>query len=485
MDNLNIIYPYDKYHKNYWAGEYSIMSINGDIEKYVISILKKFSKKISFIISVKDSLTDANSYYDDMKKLKPDTIQIVGALCSRNVDFPNILYLPLDDTLFKNGLLKVLSKFTNPSWENKISKVFWRGGTSGGYPSPRTKVTEFLLNNPNADVKLTSCDWNKGLPIPKNHFGDRCNLEKHFKYKYILIIDGNCIASNHEWVFGSGSVPIMITHPENNWWFKEYLKPMENYVPVNYDLSNLTEIIEWLVINDNEAKRIMTNAMNLANSLFSHDGYCHYLKNKITKIVHQQMNINEIYNELCYIPSDINEHLPILKDYASECNTIIECGVRDVVSSYSFALGLKGKIDNKFIMIDVFKSEFVDPFLTLCEKEQINASFITGSDLECELFETDLLFIDTWHIYGQLKRELHRWNSYIKKYIILHDTTTYEWKGEGHWCAEESSELRNMPVDEIIKGIWYAVDEFLETNKEWIIDKRYINNNGLTILKRL
>jgi hypothetical protein len=34
------------------------------------------------------------------------------------------------------------------------------------------------------------------------------------------------------------------------------------------------------------------------------------------------------------------------------------------------------------------------------------------------------------------------------------------------------------------KGLMPAVFEFLETNKEWIVDKEYTNNNGLLILKR-
>ena len=495
MSNLDVVYPSDPHHQNYWAGQYSVMSIRGPIENYVLSVLRAIKLSISFIISVKDGISDENSYNEDMRKLKKTTdIQIVGALCTRNVNFKNILLLPLDDAIFSRGLRSVLSQMRNPPWEQKISKAFWRGGTSGGYPSSRTKAVAILSNHPFADVKLTFGDWNKNMPIPNEHFGDRCDLQKHFMYKYILIIDGNCIASNHQWVFGSGSVPIMITHPDNNYWFKEYLIPMVNYVPIKYDLSDLREKIQWLVANDGKAKMIMNNAMKFSDNFFSSQGQKEHIKNKIFSLVKEKMDIklenkmkSEIdskYLEKCKTPSDINEHLPTLLEYASKCDTIVECGVRDVCSSYSFAKGLKGKENNKFVMIDVHKSKFVEPFLGMCLEDNVNATFVTGSDLECELIETDLLFIDTWHIYGQLKRELARWNNSVKKYIVLHDTTTYEWKGEGHWCAEESSKTRNMPVDEIIKGLWYAVEEFLKENNDWKIEKRYTNNNGLTILAR-
>ena len=39
--------------------------------------------------------------------------------------------------------------------------------------------------------------------------------------------------------------------------------------------------------------------------------------------------------------------------------------------------------------------------------------------------------------------------------------------------------------DEIRKGLKYAIMEFLGEHKEWIIEKELLNNNGLTILKRI
>ena len=50
--------------------------------------------------------------------------------------------------------------------------------------------------------------------------------------------------------------------------------------------------------------------------------------------------MEEKYNSLCNLPSDINEHLPILYKYAKECESIIECGVRKCISSWALAFGL-------------------------------------------------------------------------------------------------------------------------------------------------
>lgn len=194
------------------------------------------------------------------------------------------------------------------------------------------------------------------------------------------------------------------------------------------------------------------------------------------------------YSEHCSKYSDIYEHLPILKEYASKCEHITECGVRSVVSSYAFAEGLKGKPNNKLIQVDLDKSGNVTVFQNECKAEGINTIFYEQSDLECPLEETDLLFIDTWHIYGHLKRELARWHIYAKKYIIMHDTTVDEWEGETirmRMNAEQQSKDSGYSIEEINKGIWPAVEEFLQGHPEWTIEKRYINNNGLTILARV
>lgn len=49
------------------------------------------------------------------------------------------------------------------------------------------------------------------------------------------------------------------------------------------------------------------------------------------------------YSTLCQVKSDINEHLPTLYKYAKECESILELGVRGVVSSWAL---VKGLLDN-------------------------------------------------------------------------------------------------------------------------------------------
>ena len=196
----------------------------------------------------------------------------------------------------------------------------------------------------------------------------------------------------------------------------------------------------------------------------------------------------EGYNYYCNNVSDIYEHLPTLYKYAKQCNHITECGVRSIVSSFAFAYGLCDKSSAKLVQVDPEKDENSDAFILLCNKNNINCVFYQQSDLECPIENTELLFIDTWHVYGQLKRELTQWHSHVSKYIIMHDTTVDEWLGESIRCGvntEEQSRNSGFPIDEIEKGLWPAIEEFLIQYPEWILEKRYTNNNGLTILRRI
>jgi hypothetical protein len=50
---------------------------------------------------------------------------------------------------------------------------------------------------------------------------------------------------------------------------------------------------------------------------------------------------------------------------------------------------------------------------------------------------------------------------------------------------KESIKNTGWSAREITTGLWPAIEEFLENNRnEWTLLARYTNNNGLTILKR-
>ena len=203
------------------------------------------------------------------------------------------------------------------------------------------------------------------------------------------------------------------------------------------------------------------------------------------------MSILGKYVEQANNPSDINEHLPTLREYANQCETILELGVRGCVSSWAFAQGLleNGKQTKHLFCNDLTPCDIKD-LIAKCRTNGIDIKYKWCSDLD-PAFQPgtfDLIFIDTLHVYGQLKRELTKFAPLSRKYIVLHDTTSDGIKGEAirlGMNVNELSKQTKIPQNEITKGLWPAVTEFVQQNPEWTVHKRYTNNNGLTILKRI
>jgi len=196
------------------------------------------------------------------------------------------------------------------------------------------------------------------------------------------------------------------------------------------------------------------------------------------------------YNKLCQQKSDINEHLPTLHKYASQCESIIELGIRGVVSTYALIYGLLcNKSSNKKMLLNDIVPCNMSELLQFTAKLKIDIKCEWMNDLDLEIKENyDLTFIDTWHVYGQLKRELDKFSKVTNKYIIMHDTTVDDYKGETirkKMNATKQSFETGIPLHEINTGIMPAITEFLENNKNWKMKERFTNNNGLTILEKI
>ncbi len=176
--------------------------------------------------------------------------------------------------------------------------------------------------------------------------------------------------------------------------------------------------------------------------------------------------IKQKYEEACNIPSDIFKHLPKLKEIAEQSETITEFGVRGVVSTWAFLAGKPKKLTS----YDIVNCP-VNGIKEAAKEQGTDFNFIIGDTLNIEIEPTNTLMIDTLHNYNQLKKELELHTSKVSKYLIFHDTTSFEWNGEYY---------DGIPK----KGIWPAIQEFLDVNPQWKIKERSIINNGLTVLER-
>ena len=194
------------------------------------------------------------------------------------------------------------------------------------------------------------------------------------------------------------------------------------------------------------------------------------------------INLEEKINILHRTPSDINEHVPTILKYGQECDHITEMGVRGILSTWAW---LACAPKDKFISYDLYHPSHwggnIKEVEDTAKAYNINFEFIQADVLTIDIDETDLLFIDTWHHYDQLTAELKRHSHKARKYICFHDTTSYEHKSE----PSTSENAFDGTLTEG-KGVWDAVTEFLDNNKDvWKLKERFTNNNGFAIIERV
>lgn len=170
----------------------------------------------------------------------------------------------------------------------------------------------------------------------------------------------------------------------------------------------------------------------------------------------------DLYHAACHTPSDINGHCPVLADLARECRHVTEMGTRTGVSTTALLFAQPERL----VCYDLHKQPRVEVLRALAGRTEFVFHEVDVRAVAIE--ETDLLLIDTWHVYEQLRAELQLHAGKVRRYIVLHDTTTFGERGEsaGH------------------PGLWPAVEEFLAEGT-FRLKSRDENYHGLTILERI
>lgn len=162
------------------------------------------------------------------------------------------------------------------------------------------------------------------------------------------------------------------------------------------------------------------------------------------------------YQQLKNTPSDINEHLGILREYADKCESVAEFGVRSCISLFAFLASKASRV----LAVDISPVEVPD-----VEK----LTFVCANDLEIEIVEPiDMLHIDSYHDYNHFKKELGLHAGKVNKYIAAHDVFFFGRQSE----------------DGSKKGLMDALEEFLVENSEWRIVYQTDINNGMIIIER-
>ena len=169
-------------------------------------------------------------------------------------------------------VLASLTKNAVP-WQEKVEKLFWRGRDSN---KERLRLVRMARKYPefiNASITAFFFFRDEEAELGKT---PHVSFFEFFNHKYQLCIDGTVAAYRLPYLLAGGSV-VFKTESKYYEHFYPDLEPWVHYIPVNEDLSNLVERIQWAREHDEKSFEIAQNARSFAlHNLLPDHVLCYY-----------------------------------------------------------------------------------------------------------------------------------------------------------------------------------------------------------------
>lgn len=137
------------------------------------------------------------------------------------------------------------------SFSEKKDKAIFRGKIEG--KKNRIQFVEKFFGNSRFDIgtiDLIKPEWK----------GEKISIYDHLKYKYVMALEGNDVASNLKWIMSSNSIAVMPKPYFETWFMEGTLKPNYHYIEVKPDFSDLEEKMDYYTAHPEEAQAIINHA---------------------------------------------------------------------------------------------------------------------------------------------------------------------------------------------------------------------------------
>jgi hypothetical protein len=189
------------------------------------------------------------------------------------------------------------------------------------------------------------------------------------------------------------------------------------------------------------------------------------------------MEIETIYQRHCATKTAISAHLPTLRNLAAGLSLAMEFGVKRGASSSALLMGAERVI-----------SYDIAPTPEAKELQRIAGGqwdYRIGDSRKAPPEACDLLFVDSQHDYPTCKAELDRHADSVRRFLVLHDVTTF---GEVGALGESGKQAWQYVVGQTCPpealGIRPAIDELQIRDPSWRIAARFTESHGLLVLQR-
>ena len=229
--------------------------INYDMEYWRLSMLKEI--KIKHGVYFLDLMEYARFFPQDNK---------IAYLFGDITSVPNIPSVTKSRPVF-NNTNSILMKFDKVRhfyfvkkdipYKRKKNILLWRGAVH------QPHRIEFMKKFFNKSSLIDIGDVNRGNNFLNTEWQKPyLSLDEQLKYKFILSIEGNDVATNTKWIMSSNSLCFMTKPKFETWLMEGKLIPNFHYVLINDDYSDLEEKIDYFIANPMEAENIIHNANN-------------------------------------------------------------------------------------------------------------------------------------------------------------------------------------------------------------------------------
>lgn len=128
-------------------------------------------------------------------------------------------------------------------------------GRAGVYQNHRIKFFEKYFNNPMCDLGQVN-KYGGDLKWLK----PKISIDKLLRYKFILSIEGNDVATNLKWIMSSNSIAVSPPLKMETWYMEGTLKPNEHFIGVDENYENLELKLQYFLDHESEAREIIQNA---------------------------------------------------------------------------------------------------------------------------------------------------------------------------------------------------------------------------------
>ena len=162
----------------------------------------------------------------------------------------NAVLLPLDA---RRHLVFPEDPFT---FDLKQAKIVWRGAAT------QMHRQKFLSRAHG----LVCCDvGDPSLPLSHPHHRPRLSMFGQMRFKYLVSIEGNDVATNLKWIMNSNSLCLMPKPRFETWFLEGQLQAGVHYVELDDDFSNLQAVFDHYEQNPEEALQIIGQAQAYTN----------------------------------------------------------------------------------------------------------------------------------------------------------------------------------------------------------------------------